>query len=76
MGKMTNLKLVPKIDIDCSLISDVEITNINLNDSPDFVDAFILSASYGDSLMSDEMLDVLNNDSDYVYNQVMKKLYG
>lgn len=64
-----------KIELNYDLIDDVEIDGIDHRDAPDFVDAFICSADYGDRPMTDDELDVLNEDSDYVYAQVCKRLY-
>jgi hypothetical protein len=62
------------INLDYSLISDVEIDGIHSWDAPDYCDAFISSAWYGDRAMTDDELDILNSDSDYVYGQVEKRL--
>lgn len=61
--------------IDYSLITDVVVSGIDMRDSPDFVDAFIESATYKDRDMADFELDALNEDSDYVYGKVMEHLY-
>ena len=66
---MTELKL------DYSKISDVEVDGIDTRDYPDFCDAFIASAFYDDSEMTDEELDILNDDGDFVYEAVQKHLY-
>jgi len=44
-------------------------------DYPNFSDAFILNATYKGREMTDEELEALNEDSDYVYEQVMEELY-
>lgn len=56
-------------------IEDIEVDGIDHNDYPDYVDAFISSATYQGREMTDEELDQLNEDSDFVYEQVMKRLY-
>jgi hypothetical protein len=61
--------------IDLSQVEDVEIDGINPRDYPDFCDAFILEASYKGREMTDEELEALNEDSDFVYEQVMESLY-
>lgn len=67
--------IVPKIILDYSQIQDVEIEDIDLRDFPDFCDAFIASATYMGREMTDDELDVLNEDSDYVYAAVEDRLY-
>lgn len=45
------------------------------NDYPDFCDSYIESADYDDEPMSDEMLEELNEDSDFVYESVIKQVF-
>ena len=61
--------------IDLSQVEDVEIDGINPRDYPDFCDAFILEATYKGREMTDEELEALNEDSDFVYDKVMESLY-
>ena len=61
--------------IDTSQVEDIEIDGINPRDYPDFCDAFILEATYKGREMTDEELEALNEDSDFVYEQVMEHLY-
>jgi hypothetical protein len=64
-----------ELKLDYSKISDIEVDGIDMGDYPDFCDAFITSATYGDREMNDEELEVLNNDGESVYNAVQKFLY-
>ncbi|MBT5759294.1 MAG: hypothetical protein HOI55_06520 [Candidatus Marinimicrobia bacterium] len=73
MSKLPVNKWVSKIDT--SQVEDIEIDGINPRDYPDFCDAFILEASYKGREMTDEELEALNEDSDFVYEQVMEHLY-
>lgn len=61
--------------LDYSQIADVEVDGINTKDYPDFVDAFIASATYKGKLMNEKQLERINQDSQYVYDHVMKKLF-
>jgi len=61
--------------LDYSKIEDVTVDGIDTRDYPDFCDAFISSATYDGRDMTDEELDALNQDYDYVYARVMDKLY-
>jgi len=65
----------PKIVLDYSLIDNVEIDGIDGRDYPDFCDAYIASADYGDREMTEDELDVLNDDRDYVYEKVINRLF-
>ena len=64
-----------ELKLDYSKISDIEVDGIDMGDYPDFCDAFITSAMYGNREMNDEELEVLNNDGESVYNAVQKFLY-
>lgn len=62
-----------KIDnykLDC-----IEVEDINYSDYPDFCDAFISYAEYNGVALTDEELDEVNDDSDFVYETVLKRIY-
>lgn len=61
--------------IDYDLIEDVAVDGIDYSDYPDFCDAFIASVTYNGKPMSDEMLDTLNEDYQFVYESVENHLY-
>ena len=63
------------INLDYAKISDVEVDGIDTRDYPDFCDAFISYAEYDGREMTDEELDTLNEDSDFVYSAVENYLY-
>lgn len=63
------------IELDYSEITDIEVDGINPRDYPEFCDAYIASATYKGRPMTDEELDVLNEDYTFVYEQVEKYLY-
>ena len=73
MSKLPVNKWVSRIDT--SQVEDIEVDGINPRDYPDFCDAFILEATYKGREMTDEELEALNEDSDFVYEQVMEHLY-
>ena len=57
------------------LIDNIEVEGINFNDYPDFVDAFIAYAEYDGEEMTDEQLDELNENSEFVHDCVYNQLY-
>ena len=61
--------------INYELIEDVEVDGIDFADYPDFVDAFIVSAIHDGKPMSDEMLDELNENYDFVYECVTDYIF-
>jgi hypothetical protein len=55
---------------------NIEIDGIDYRDYPDFVDAFISYAEYEDGTeLTDSELDALNENGDFVYEQVINKIY-
>ena len=63
------------IKLDYSKIDNIEVDGIDYADYPDFCDAYIASADYDGREMTNEELDVLNDDSDFVYSAVENHLY-
>ena len=61
--------------MDYKLIDNIEVDGIDTKDYPDFCDAFIASADYDGKPMTDEQLDNLNEDSDFVYECVQNHLF-
>jgi len=57
------------------LIDNIEVDGIDTKDYPDFCDAFISSADYDGKSMTDEQLDELNEDGDFVYECVQNHLF-
>lgn len=56
-------------------IKNIELDGIDHNDYPDFCDAFIESAEYDGVELTDEELDELNCNSEFVYDCVLKHLF-
>jgi len=61
--------------MDYKLISNIEVDGIDTKDYPDFCDAFIASADYDGKPMTDEQLDELNDNIDFVYECVLNHLF-
>lgn len=60
--------------IDYNLIDNVEL-EIDYKSDHDFTDSYIVSADYNGQPMSEDMLDDINNDSQYVYDLVISEVY-
>jgi len=56
-------------------IDNISFGQIDYSDYPDFSDAFIESADKDGIPMSDEELDELNEDRDFVYEELLNFLY-
>lgn len=63
------------LGLDYSKIDDIEVDGIDGRDAPDFCDAYISSASYDGRDMTDDELDQLNSDGDFVHEQVIAWIY-
>lgn len=62
--------------LDTTQITNAEVENIRMSDYPDFVDAYISRAFWKDGRELDEKeIDQLNENGEYVYEQVLKWLY-
>ena len=61
--------------MDYKLIDNIEVDGIDTKDYPDFCDAFIANADYDGKPMTDEQLDELNEDGDFVYECVQNHLF-
>lgn len=61
--------------LDLAKISEVEVEGIDMSDFPDFCDSYISSASYEGRELTEEELDKLNENRDYVYEQTIKWIY-
>ena len=62
--------------MDYKKITNVVLDGIDFEDYPDFCDAYIVSADYDGEPMSDDQIDKLNEDSDFVYTKVESYIYG
>lgn len=60
---------------DKTQITDIEIDGIDMGDYPDFADSAIVSAYYKGEPMTEEEIEQLNNDKDFVYEKVFEKLF-
>jgi hypothetical protein len=60
--------------LDYKLIKDIEFDGINHNDYPDYCDAYIVRAEYNGEEMTENQLNELNNDIDFVYGKLMDYL--
>lgn len=63
------------MELDFYKLQDIQIDNLHLWDAPDFVDAFIASATYEGRPLTDSELDEVNNDSKFVYDCVINRLF-
>ena len=63
------------IGMDNNLIDDIEIDGIDHKDYPDYCDAYISNATYDGKPMNDEQLNIINDDSMFVHEEVMKYIF-
>lgn len=61
--------------IDINKVDNIEVDGIDTRDYPDFVDAFISYAEIDGVELTDEQLDELNDNYNFVYDCVINKLF-
>lgn len=57
------------------MIDNIVFNGIDYSDYPDFTDAYIESADMDGIEMSEEQIEELNDDRDFVYNALMDYLF-
>ncbi len=62
-------------ELDTSKLDAVEVDGIDMNDYPDFCDAYIDYAEIDGVELTDEQYEEVNEDSQLVYEYVMAKLF-
>lgn len=62
------------MEIDFNRIDNIEFEGIDLSDSNDFVDAYISRCDYKGLEATEEELDEINKDRDFVYEELIKHL--
>ena len=62
------------LNMDYSKIDNVEVNDVDINDYPDFSDAFIISADYNGEAMTEEQLDQINDDLGFVHECVLNSV--
>jgi hypothetical protein len=60
--------------MDYTKIDNVKVKGINITDYPDFCDAFIVSADYNGKKMTEEQLEELSFDTDFLYDKILEQL--
>lgn len=63
------------LQLDYSKITSVSCANIKSSDYPDFCDAYIDAAEYDGREMTEEELDLINEDREFVYESVIKQVF-
>lgn len=63
------------MNIDFTKVEVLTVGGIDMQDYPDFCDAYIEEAEINGVYATDEELDAINEDGDFVYEAVMNYLY-
>jgi hypothetical protein len=56
-------------------IDNIEVDQVDMDDYPDFCDAFVVSADMNGIEMNEEELDELNENRGFVYEKLIDKLF-
>jgi len=62
------------IKLDYSKITNVHVGGIDHEDYPDFCDAYIESADYDNREMTEDELEILNEDGEFVLEKTYSQL--
>ncbi len=62
------------IKLDYSKITNVRVGGIDHEDYPDFCDAYIESADYDNREMTEDELEILNEDGEFVLEKTYSQL--
>jgi hypothetical protein len=63
------------VKLDYSKIDNIEVDGIDHRDYPDYCDAYIVSADYDGEPMTEEEIEILNEDSQFVFETVWSKIF-
>jgi hypothetical protein len=74
--KSKDSKMADGGTLDYSKISNIEVEGIDKNDYPDFSDAYIYYAEYDGEPMTDKQIEELNENGEFVYEQIHRRLYA
>ena len=61
--------------MDYKLINNIKFDGIDHKDAPDYCDAYIVSAEYNGEDMTEDEIDKINEDRDYVHEMLIKYLH-
>lgn len=62
--------------LDLSKIDNIEFDDVDMNDYPDFVDAWVCSADYdGVPMTDDQLYDLNENYRDFVYEKLIASIF-
>jgi hypothetical protein len=61
--------------MDFSKISNIQFENIDYSDAPDFCDCYIISADYGFREATEAELEEINENRDFVHEELLNYLY-
>lgn len=56
-------------------IDNVEIEGIDFKDYPDFCDAFIVSADYNGIPLTDDEINKLNDNSEFIHEKIFDQMH-
>jgi hypothetical protein len=61
--------------MELSKVTNIQFDGIDHRDYPDFCDAYICYAEYDGEPMTDEQLEELHENIDFVYNELMNHIF-
>ena len=61
--------------MDLNKITNVEVDGIDFKDYPDFTDAYISYAEYNGKEMTEDQLEELSDNSEFMYTALLKQIF-
>jgi hypothetical protein len=71
----SNNTMLGAVKLDYTKISNIEFDGIDHKDYPDYCDAYIVNADYDGVEITEEQLEEINDNRDFVYEKLMDYLY-
>jgi hypothetical protein len=62
-------------ELDYTLIDNIVFGGVDLDDYPDFCDAYIESADYNGSEMTEAELEIINEDIGYWHDEIVQSCF-
>lgn len=63
------------MEFDYKKVTNLEFDGVDYRDYPDYCDAYVVSADYDGVPMTEEQIEELNENREFVYERLMNHLF-
>ncbi len=67
--------MIPTLEQLKADLTDIKFDGIDHSDYPDYCDAYICDAKFNNENLTDEQMELINDDKEFVYKKLMDFLY-